>query len=267
MLRVLGILGLVLGMMARVVRAPLTALLGFPNIDMWDTVMLRGVIADLLAHPTQLPTSNAIFYPTGYPVLQLTPNLLDHLLGAPLAWTLPFPLSDSVWWLLVLMADGLAAHRLGRRLGNSEGAGWLATVAFLLSEPIAREANLHHAPQALVFWAPLLVITLLDLRERPSTRLAVAAGALLALGALSYWYLGVFLATGLPATSVGPALASARDTWNDHGHRRPPCRRPLPPVVGPHPPDRRRRGPARDGPACRPGGAGCQGSVRRLARQ
>jgi len=196
LLRVLGTLGLVLAMLARVLRAPLSALPGFPNIDLWDTVMLRGVVADLLTHPATVPDSPAIFFPTGYPVLQLTPNLLDHLTGAPLAWALPFPLSDSLWWLLVLLADGLAAHRLGRRLGGSEGAGWLATVAVLLSEPLAREANLHHAPQAMIFWAPLLVLTLLDLRERPSARLAVAAGAILALGSLSYWYLGLFLGLG-----------------------------------------------------------------------
>lgn len=203
LLRILGCLGLALAMMARWLVAPLRSLPGYANVDLWDTVMLRGAVAEVLAAPAGAPHGDAVFFPTGYPVLQLTPNLLDHLSAAPLVALLPFPLADSLWWLLVLTLNGLAAHRLGRRLGESEGAGWLAAVAFLLSEPVAREANLHHAPQAMVFWGPWLVVTLLDLRQRPTLGGAVAAGALLGLGGLSYWYLALFLGLGSLPLLVG----------------------------------------------------------------
>lgn len=206
LLRILGCLGLALAMMARGLAAPLQSLPGYANVDLWDTVMLRGVVADALATPGSLPQGDAVFFPVGYPVLQLTPNLLDHLSAAPLVALLPFPLADSLWWLLVLTLNGLAAHHLGRRLGQSEGAGWLAAAAFVLSEPVAREANLHHAPQAMVFWGPWFVVALLELRERPQARTAVAAGALLALGGLSYWYFALFLGLGCLPLLVGLPL-------------------------------------------------------------
>lgn len=168
-----------------------SAYLGFANIDALDTMTLRGLLASVqLSH---VPWTDAVFYPSGYPVMQLTPNILDHLTGALLSALLPFPLSDNVWWWAVLVANGLAGHQLGRRLGGSEQAGWLAGTALLLSEPLAREANLHHAPQAMVFWVPLFLDALLNLRERPSQKTAIWAGLCLAGAGWSYWYTALFV--------------------------------------------------------------------------
>ncbi len=210
-----------------------TVSMGFPNVDGQDTVMLRGLVAELMTHPWDLPHSDGIYYPAGFPVLHLTPNLLDHITGAPFVWLLPFPLSDNLWWLTVLVLNGLCAHRLGRRLGGTEAAGWLAGVGFLLSEAVVREANLHHAPQSMVFWAPLYVDALLALREQASTRRAALAGVWLAGAGLSYWYFGLFLGLGtlpllmgIPLTSLGvlagvcgllcaPFLLPFLLTWGD----------------------------------------------------
>jgi hypothetical protein len=172
-----------------------TALIGFPSIDSQDTLTLRGLFASMLLAPENWPLSADAWYPIGYPILLLTPNLLDHLTAAPLVWLLPFPLADNIWWLSVLMLNGWAAHRLGRRAGGSEGAGWLCGLAFMASEPLLREANLHHAPQAMVFWAPLYLEAILDLREGRGEvrRAAIRAGIFLALSGLSYWYLAFFL--------------------------------------------------------------------------
>ncbi len=195
--RVLGYLAVVV-----VLTWPLAAnlgnsTLGFPNVDSQDTVMLRGLVADLLQHPWDAPVSKRIYFPVGVPVLHLTPNLLDHLTGAPLSWLLPFPWSDNLWWVLVLLLNGLSAHHLGRKLGGSEASGWLAGLAWLSAEPLLREANLHHAPQAMTFWAPLYLSALLDAvaeedgcRQR---RMGVLAALWLSLASLSYWYHGLFL--------------------------------------------------------------------------
>ena len=119
----------------------------------------------------------------------------------------------------MLALNGWAAHRLGRRLGGTEAAGALAGVAFMLSEPVAREANLHHAPQAMLFFAPLYLDCLLELRQRlaegtadgpTQTRLGLAGGLWLAGAALSYWYMGLFLVLGSLPLVVGlPARAIA----------------------------------------------------------
>ncbi|MCB9791699.1 MAG: hypothetical protein H6741_03140 [Alphaproteobacteria bacterium] len=174
-----------------------SALPGFPNVDALDTLSLRGLVAQMLLSPSEWPHSQGVYYPAGYPVGQLTPNLLDHVLGAPFVWALPFPLSDSLWWLLLLAANGLAAHRLGWQEGGSHGAGLLAGVAFAASEPVLREANLLHAPQALLPWAPLYLAALLRLsRETGRWRDGAMAGLWMGLAGLSYWYLPLFLALG-----------------------------------------------------------------------
>lgn len=203
--RVLGCLALALLMMSSWAADPLHRLPGFDNVDLWDTVMLRGAVASLLGDPGQAPWTQAVFAPSGYPILELTPNLLDHLTGAVFDALLPFPLSDGLWWLCVLTLNGLAAHALGLRLGGSEGAGWLGAVAFALSEPIAREANLHHAPQAMAFWGPWFVLALLRLRDAPSSGAAGLAGLLLGLAGLSYWYGALFLVLGCLPLFLGLA--------------------------------------------------------------
>ena len=191
------------------VLSPQSAYLGFANIDALDTLTLRGLFA--ATAPWEAPWTDAVFFPTGYPALQLTPNVLDHLTGALLAKLLPFPLSDNLWWWAVLTLNGLAGHRLGRRLGGSEAAGWLCGSALLLSEPLAREANLHHAPQAMLFWAPLYLDAVLTLRERPSWRAGAWAGLWLAGAGWSYWYYALFLAMAslplLPGVPLLPMLA------------------------------------------------------------
>jgi len=203
-----GYLALVIGITWPLAGSLGAALPGYPNVDATDTVMLRGLVAEALrGGPT-------IYHPVGLDPLNLTPNLADHLLGAPLAWWLPFPLGDALWWLLALTAVGVAGHHLGRQLGGSHGAGALVGVALLTSEAVAREANLHHAPQVLAaVFAPLYLAALLravgvSTRESPRPRDAVMAGVWMSAAALSYWYQGLFLATA----SLPIALA-ARRRW------------------------------------------------------
>lgn len=231
-LRLLGCVALAALALARWLAAPGGRLPGFDNVDLWDTVMLRGAVGEWL-RTGEGWRSTAVFFPVGYPILELTPNLLDHLTGALLDALLPFPVSDGLWWLLVLSLNALAGHALGRHLGGSEGAGWLGAVAFGLSEPILREANLHHAPQAMAFFGPAYLLALLRLREAPGVGRAVLAGALLAGSALAYWYqglffglAGLFLLSGIPPARlllVGlscallclPALWPYLSTWGE----------------------------------------------------
>lgn len=177
--------------------APGERAVGIPSIDSFDTAMLRGLVADAVAHASS--RSDGVFFPTGLEVLELTPNLLDHLTALPLVELLPFPLSDTVWWWLVLALNGMAGHWLGRRLGGSDGAGWLVGLSWLTCDAALREANLHHAPQAMLFWVPVLFGLLLTEREQATDRTAALAGLALATGAWAYWYAGLFaVLAGLP---------------------------------------------------------------------
>jgi len=210
---VAGYLLLAVGVTWPLALRPATSLPGYTNVDGLDTVHLRGALGDLLRHPGDL-TSMAAYWPAGFEPLALAPNLLDHLLAAPLVLFLPFPLADNLWWLLVLAANGLAGHHLGRRLGGGHGAGALAGVAWATAETVLREANLHHAPQALAAFAPLYLAALLDVLERegPAHRASLRAGLWFALASLAYWYMGLFLAVG----SVGLLVLrrrQARALW------------------------------------------------------
>ena len=194
--RLLGMFAVVSLVTWPLVLEPGAVLVGFPSIDAQDTVMLRGLIADMLLHPFDWPTSGMVYWPEGYPVGLLTPNLLDHLTAAPFVWLLPFPWADNLWWVTVLVLNGLCAHRLGRTVGGSEAAGWLGAIALLTSEPVLRETNLHHAPQAMVLWGPLYLESLLRLHRAPRIQTAALAGLWLALAGQSYWYYALFLGMG-----------------------------------------------------------------------
>lgn len=172
------------------------ALPGYPNVDALDTVGLRGLFTRMLADPGALPMSDGVYFPVGYPALWLMPNVVDHLLGAPLAALLPFPLSDNVFWLAVLTGNGLAGHRLGQQLGGDHRAGLLVGVAWAVAEPTLREVNLHHAPQSIAWFGPLYLGALWRVFTGGRLRDGAWAGLWIALAGLTYWYNAIFLAVG-----------------------------------------------------------------------
>ncbi len=197
-----------------------------------DTAMLRALTADAWLSPDGL--TRRVFFPEGFDPFVVTPNILDHLTALPLVIALPWPLSDNLWWWAILLTNGLAAHFLGWSIGRSHGTGALAGIAFMTSEAVLREANLHHAPQAMLAWAPLLLAALLLPADKIRYRTALAAGACLAVGALSYWYAGLFavlamapllvrqkprylaMGAGLVLTMCLPSLLPQLLDWGNH---------------------------------------------------
>ena len=180
-------------------------LLGTPTMDQVDIAWLRLAAARWLTG--QDP---GIFAPVGYPLAAVVPNWVDHLLGAPLALLLPWPLADNLFWLLLLAANGLAGHTLGRQVGGSHAAGLLCGLGFALCEPVLREINASHAPQGLLLWSPLFLAALLRCcAEDGRLRDGALAGLFLALSALTYWYQGLFLAV-LAAPLLLHAVLDAR---------------------------------------------------------
>jgi hypothetical protein len=172
--------------------------LGYPTIDSLDTILLRGLVSDLLfENPGDLPYTQGVYFPTGYPILHLVPNVLDHLLGGALSLALGFPKGDNVFWLLLIAGNGIAAHRLGFQLSKNHSSAMLVGVAFAASETLLREINLHHAPQALSPWAPLYLAAILRATSPDGKRRDVlAAGLWMGLSGITYWYTAIFLAVG-----------------------------------------------------------------------
>lgn len=131
-------------------------------------------------------------YPTQPQVTELLPNFIDHLSAVAFYW-LPFPISDNLWWMFVFVGSGVTAHYVGRQLGKGHSVAWLCGFSWMLSEPMLREFNLFHAPQALTLFMPLYLLSLIKWLEKPSFYTAIACGGMLGLNALIYWYYGLFL--------------------------------------------------------------------------
>ena len=183
---------------------------GYPTIDAFDTILLRGVVSDLLLqHPLSIPHSPDIYHPDGYNILQLVPNLLDHLLGGILGLFFIFPTSDNLFWLLLIVGNGVAAHCLGYQLTRRHSSAFLVGVAYATSENLLREINLHHAPQALSPWAPLYLAAILRSTTTEGRKKdSVMAGFWMALSGITYWYTAIFLAIG-----TLPILWVRRHQW------------------------------------------------------
>ena len=175
-----------------------SAIVGYPTIDAFDTIMLRGVVSDLLLHdPLSIPHSHAIYHPDGYNILQLVPNVLDHLFGGMLGLFFDFPTSDNLFWLALIAGNGIAAHCLGYQLTKQHSSAFLVGVAYACSENLLREINLHHAPQALSPWAPLYLAAILRSMSATAQRKDMfMAGVWMALSGITYWYTAIFLAFG-----------------------------------------------------------------------
>ena len=193
---------------------------GFPNVDSGDTVWLRGLIGPTLLNPSDWPTSYDVFWPSGYPVLLLTPNVMDHALGGVLGLVFPFPLADNLLWVGSLLAAALAAHHLGRTLAverkglSREGAGWLMGLGWIACDALLREVNLHHAPQTLCFWIPLYLACFHRLLQPTGRwRDAIGAGLFILGAALSYWYLALFAALGSLPLLLAAAKGMSRQSW------------------------------------------------------
>lgn len=156
--------------------------LGWLGTDAMDTMSLRW----LFFH------SEARFAPFGYNFTQLTPNILDHLTAYPLISMLGFPLGDNLWWLGILLANAFSAHLLGKRLGGDLGGYWAGALV-LTSEQLLREVNLHHAPQAMLFFPLLYCWSLLRIKKDKD---ALFSGILLGLSGWCYLYFILFLPLG-----------------------------------------------------------------------
>ena len=205
--KALGYLALAILMTWPMVSALDTTTVGYPNVDALDTIMLRGLVPKALLDPT----AAWVYFPSGFSILSMVPNLVDHLTSWPFIATFPFPVGDNLWWLLILVANGLAGHTLGRNAGNSEAAGWMGGIMWMLSEPLLRETNLHHGPQALAVTAPLYISALLTFRRNPTVQRGLLAGLWMALAGLTYWYLGLFLAVASIPLMWGVSL---RHGWS-----------------------------------------------------
>ncbi len=162
---------------------PTRELIGYLGTDTLDTLSLHWAFWHPEAH----------FAPTRWSALQVTPNILDHLMFG-LFIDLPFPLADNLWWCCNLWLSLIAGHILGQSIApENPWAGWIAGCSLLCGDSLLREINWGHAPQAM-WWGPLIAIQYaLQLRRSPTFRSLMLSGLWLGISGWCYFFFVPFV--------------------------------------------------------------------------
>ena len=138
-------------------------------------------------------------------------NLMEAALGAPLVRLLGPAPGYNATCALILWSTGLAAVTAARWAGAGWPGALASGVAVMLSPWVVLELTSGRLAQA---WAaaPILALGLFSrLRDgRGGTLMGAAAGALLALSALTYWFHGLFVVLGISALWGAPAQTPRR---------------------------------------------------------
>lgn len=135
-------------------------------------------------------------------------NLMEAALGAPFVWLLGPARGYNVACGLVLWSTGVATVVAGRMTGARWPASVAAGTTVMLSPWVLLELTSGRLAQAWIA-APVLSLAVFSrVRDgQGGTPAGVAAGALLALSALTYWFHGLFVLIGAGALWAAPAEA------------------------------------------------------------
>ena len=140
-------------------------------------------------------------------------NLMDAAIGAPLVHALgPARGYNAACWLTLWLSG--AGTWLSARLLRAGRAGALVAAACVMLSPwLLLELTAGRVAQALVV-APVLALALLALLRdgRGGRMVAVAAGALVAAAALTYWFHGLFVVLAAGVLWLLPGARPRRET-------------------------------------------------------
>jgi len=150
--------------------------------------------------------SNMIMYPTTVDRIVIDGFPLDALISTPLTTVFGWPAGFSLFVWLSFCALGLAHAWMAKAWWKSDHAALISGVVAQCSPFLIREVVDGRPTQLFgAIFLPLMVTYLLRGLMLNRLRSSAMAGAMLGLGALSYWYYGVFFAIG---AGVIIALAS-----------------------------------------------------------
>ncbi len=173
-----------------------------------ETLWWYGYLADHLFEPRAWFHSDLQGYPFGAnPYLLYAGDLIPPLLFAPLRALFPLHQATSVFILLVLASNGLAACWAVRALGGGWMPAVLAGLLFACNPYADVQIEYGRLSLLLLFPIPLFVVAWLRCFGRSAARWPIAATLLLAFTFLVYPYYGLFTALAaplLPLLAPGP---------------------------------------------------------------
>ncbi len=184
------------------------------GVDLYGTLWFYWWIQDCLVQLNDPGFTDLFFHPLGKDIFAHTgDNFIDALLSVPFQWIFRFPRYQPVFVAVILVGNALAFRPLAARFagsapgqasswwrralggGRSTTAAFLATGLWQASAFALFEITAGRPTQAFLWFLPLAVDRFLALEDSPARRRdAVLAGVFTALQALTYWFMGHFMA-------------------------------------------------------------------------
>jgi hypothetical protein len=158
------------------------------------------------------PEVRSLFFPWGVPLGAEQGYWLVPLLSVPLQAIMPLPLVFNILCLSFFVATATSTYLLVKELDLDDAAAIFGGALVVLSPSFLNEMSAGILENMALFWPVLYLWCGLRLRRRPSVRLALLAGTLLAAAFLTSWYLAVFAAAFtflLPLRRIWPAFVLA----------------------------------------------------------
>ncbi|MDP2313605.1 MAG: hypothetical protein Q8P41_11915 [Pseudomonadota bacterium] len=159
--------------------------------DMLSNHWVYAWVADQLATGGSLLQNDAYYVPVGDAPF-LAGNASGALLSAPFAWALGTPFGLNVYLFLVLVLNVVAGAFLARAAGAGTRAAIVAGVGFGVCPFVLTELSAARLAQVPVWEMAAGLGLWIGALERASWRRALAAGALIGLAGVEYFYYGLF---------------------------------------------------------------------------
>jgi len=184
------------------------------GVDLYGTLWFFWWIQDCVVHLRDPSFTDLFFHPLGKDIFAHTgDNFLDALLSVPFQWAFRFPRYQPIFVAAVLVGNALAFRPLAARFaglpagdalpwwrralgaGSASLAAFAATALWQTCTYALFEITAGRPTQAFLWFLPLALDRFLALEGPRARRIdALALGGLVALQALTYWFMGHFIA-------------------------------------------------------------------------
>ena len=165
---------------------------------------LYALVGDALAGRGSWIHTDAMWFPTGRPLLLVVQNVLDAVLAQPFLAALGPQGGLALFTAVILVSNGIAGGWLGEVVGGRGWAGPTAAAVVAFAPYVAEEAEVGRATQAML--APMVVSVGLAWRVSEGRGRGFGLGVALATAGLGYWFYGLFSGVIVAALLLGALI-------------------------------------------------------------
>jgi hypothetical protein len=162
------------------------------RFDAWTTLWLMWHLDDRISAGELTAVTDRMLYPVGYNLWSFGHAALQLLGVGLMQLGVPLVLAYNLLLLFGLWSAALAAHGLGRELGGSHRAGYVAGVLFATSPYLYGEGAAGCIELVAAGLLPLHAWMLVRVARAPTVRRTLAAAGVLAMIGPFNWYYTLF---------------------------------------------------------------------------